>query len=109
MEVAGSATLQIEVIKGRALAGLVLFPRPDDLPPMARPFSAGEKTRAAALAREGNIDKLQESAPISVIGTCPTLNDAVENGPAPGVIQVTFLAPVSAPDAAGIGKFAREQ
>ncbi|WP_282128637.1 acetamidase/formamidase family protein [Roseobacter litoralis] len=137
MDVAGSVTLQVEVIKGRALAGPVLFPRLDDLPPMARPFSADEKTKAIALAREWDIDQLEETAPISVIGTGPTLNQAIENGlaraadllgmtvpevrnratingaieigRAPGVIQVTFLAPLSALDAAGIGKFAREQ
>ena len=38
-----------------------------------------------------------------------TINGAIEIGRAPGVIQVTFLAPLSALDAAGIGKFAREQ
>lgn len=137
MDVAGSATLQVEVIKGRILAGPVLFPRIEDLPPMARPFSVDERVKATALAREWNIEKLEESAPISVIGTGPTLNQAIENGltrtadllgmnvpevrnratingaieigRAPGVIQVTFLAPLSALDAAGIGKFAREQ
>jgi len=137
MDVAGSVTLQVEVIKGRRLAGPVLFPRLEDLPPMARPFSADEKAKATALAREWKIDKLEQSAPISIIGTGPTLNQAIENGlsraadllgmsvpelrnratingaieigRAPGVIQVTFLAPLSALDAAGIGKFAREQ
>lgn len=137
MDVAGSVTLQVEVIKGRTLAGPVLFPWLDDLPPMARPFSADEKAKAIALAREWDIDQLEETAPISVIGTGPTLNQAIENGlartadllgmtvpevrnratingaieigRAPGVIQVTFLAPLSALDAAGIGKFAREQ
>jgi len=137
MDVAGSVTLQVEVIKGRTLAGPVLFPRLEDLPPLARPFSADEKAKATALAREWNIEKLEESAPISVIGTGPNLNQAIENGltraadllgmtvpevrnratvngaieigRAPGVIQVTFLAPLSALDTAGIGKFAREQ
>jgi formamidase len=137
MDVAGSVTLQVEVIKGRTLAGPVLFPRLEDLPPMARPFSADEKAKAKALAQEWNVEKLEEAAPISVIGTGPTLNQAIDNGltraadllgmtvpevrnratingaieigRAPGVIQVTFLAPLSALDKAGIGKFAREQ
>jgi len=38
-----------------------------------------------------------------------TINGAIEIGRAPGVIQVTFLAPLSRLDAVGLGKFAREQ
>lgn len=137
MDVAGSVTLQVEVVKGRRLAGPVLFPLVEDLPPLARPFTDEEKAKARALAKDWNIDALEVSAPISVIGTGPTLNDAVDNGlqraaellgmsvpevrnratvngaieigRAPGVIRVTFLAPLGALDDAGIGKFAREQ
>jgi formamidase len=76
-------------------------------------------------------------APVSVIGTAANLNDAITNGleraakllgmtvaevrnratvngaieigRAPGVIQVTFLAPLSRLDAVGLGNYAREQ
>ena len=38
-----------------------------------------------------------------------TVNGAIEIGRAPGVIQVTFLAPLSRLDAVGLGGYAREQ
>ena len=38
-----------------------------------------------------------------------TINGAIEIGRAPGVIQVTFLAPIDRLDAAGLGGYAREQ
>ena len=38
-----------------------------------------------------------------------TINGAIEIGRAPGVIQVTFLAPLDKLDKAGLGDLAREQ
>jgi formamidase len=38
-----------------------------------------------------------------------TVNGAIEIGRAPGVIQVTFLAPLARLDAVGLGAYAREQ
>jgi formamidase len=38
-----------------------------------------------------------------------TVNGAIEVGRAPGVIQVTFLAPLARLDAVGLGRYAREQ
>jgi formamidase len=137
MDVAGSVTLQVSVIKGYPIDGPVLFPLLEDLPPMARPFSAEERARAERLAAEWGIGALEASAPISVIGTAATMNDAIVNGLEraaallgmtvpevrnratitgaieigrnPGVIQVTFLAPLGRLDAVGLGDIAREQ
>jgi formamidase len=137
MDVAGSVTLQVNVIKDYPIDGPVLFPLLEDLPPMARPFSAEEKIRAERLAAEWGIGALEASAPVSVIGTAATMNDAIVNGLEraavllgmtvpevrnratitgaieigrnPGVIQVTFLAPLSRLDAVGLGDIAREQ
>lgn len=137
MDVAGTVTLQVELVKGRALEGPVLFPLPEDLPPMAKPLNADEKAKAKALAASWGITTLEETAPISVIGTGPDLNAATENGLAraarllgmslgevrnratinggieigrhPGVIQVTFLAPLDKLEAAGLLPFVREQ
>ena len=137
MDVAGSVTLQVSVLKGRTLEGPVIFPLVEDLPALARPFSAEERTRAERLAREWGVGELEEVAPISVIGTGTNLNIAIENGLGraarllgvseaevrnratinggieigrdPGVIRVTFLAPLSALDEAGLGDIAREQ
>jgi formamidase len=137
MDVSGSVTLQVEVLKNYPIDGPVLFPLLEDLPPLAKPFSAAERARAAQLAKSWGMDTVEELAPISVIGTGATLNIAIDNGleraakllgmtvpevrnratvngaieigRAPGVIQVTFLAPLSRLDAIGLGKYAREQ
>jgi formamidase len=109
----------------------------EDLPPLARPFSQAEKQRAQRLAAKWGIENLEESAPISVIGSGPDLNQAtqvglrraaellsltvpevmnratitggIEIGRHPGVIQVTFLAPLSALEKAGLLPFVAEQ
>jgi len=137
MDVAGSVTLQVEVVKNYPLDGPVLFPLEEDLPPMARPFTAAERAKGARLAERWGVTEIEPMAPISVIGTAANLNAAIENGlaraakllgmtvaevrnratingaieigRAPGVIQVTFLAPLSRLDAVGLGNYAREQ
>jgi formamidase len=124
-------------LKGRTLEGPVLFPLLEDLPPLARPFNQAEKARAQRLAAKWGIENLEESAPISVIGSGPDLNKAtevglrraaellsltvpevmnratitggIEIGRHPGVIQVTFLAPLSALEKAGLLPFTEEQ
>ncbi|GGC85062.1 acetamidase/formamidase family protein [Vreelandella lutescens] len=137
MDVAGSVTLQVEVVKHYPLDGPVLFPLLEDLPPLAKPFSASEKAKGQRLAEKWGVSHIEPLAPISVVGTAATLNDAIENGleraakllkvsvaeirnratvngaieigRAPGVIQVTFLAPLAKLDEVGLGDYAREQ
>lgn len=137
MDVAGSVTLQVEVLKSWPIDGPVLFPLLEDLPPLARPFTAAERAKAERLAKEWGVKEIEPSAPISVIGTAANMNAAIDNGleraakllgmtvpevrnratingaieigRAPGVIQVTFLAPMSKLDAVGLGTYAREQ
>ncbi|KAF0677519.1 acetamidase/formamidase family protein [Profundibacterium mesophilum] len=137
MDVSGSVTLQVEVVKDYPLDGPVLFPLEEDLPPLARPFSAAELAKGQRLAERWSTGKIAPLAPISVIGTAANLNDAIENGlaraarlldmtvaevrnratvngaieigRAPGVIQVTFLVPLDRLDAVKLGDYAREQ
>ena len=137
MDVAGSVTLQVELVKNYPLDGPVLFPLEEDLPPMARPFTEAEKAKGQRLAAQWGVAEIEPLAPISVIGTAANLNAAIDNGlaraakllgvtvaeirnratingaieigRAPGVIQVTFLAPLSKLDAVGLGDYAREQ
>jgi formamidase len=137
MDVAGSVTLQVEVVKDYPLDGPVLFPLEEDLPPLARPFTAAEQAKGRRLAEKWGVTEIEPMAPISVIGTAANLNAAIDNGlaraakllgmtvaevrnratvngaieigRAPGVIQVTFLAPLSRLDAVGLGGYAREQ
>lgn len=137
MDVSGSVTLQVEVVKNYPIDGPVLFPLEEDLPPLAKPFTALEKSKGQRLAAAWNVSEIEPLAPISVIGTAANLNEAIDNGleraaklldvtvaeirnratvngaieigRAPGVIQVTFLAPLSKLDAVGLGDYAREQ
>lgn len=137
MDVSGSVTLQVEVVKSYPIDGPVLFPLEEDLPPLAKPFTEAEKAKGRKLAAKWGVTDIDALAPISVIGTAANLNAAIENGlaraatlldmtvaevcnratvngaieigRAPGVIQVTFLAPLTKLDAVGLGDYAREQ
>jgi len=136
-DVSGTVTLQVEVIKGLAIDGPVLLPVAEDLPYLARPLTAEERLRAETLARRHGVDRIEESLPVSVVGTGPDLNSATDNGlaraaalldmsvpevmnratisgaieigRAPGVVQVTFRAPVDRLEARGLAGYAREQ
>ena len=120
-DVSGTVTLQVHLIKGLNIDGPLLFPVLEDLPFTARPLTDEERTKAQTIADTWGT-QLEESAPISVIGTGPDLNAATDNGLAraadlldmsvpevknratitgaieigrhPGVIQVTFRAPL---------------
>jgi formamidase len=135
-DVSGTVTLEVEVIKGLGIDGPLLFPVPEDLPYLARPLTEEERVRALALARRHGVEELEETAPISVIGTGPDLNSATDNGLRraadllgmsvpevmnratvtgaieigrhPGVVQVTFRAPTDRLDERGLLNCARE-
>lgn len=137
MDVAGVVTVQVEVVKGRELRGPVLFPLVEDLPFLATPFTSEERAKAETLAKQWDLSRLEESAPISVIGTGADLNKATENGVQraadilgisvpevknratitgaieigrlPGVVQVTFLAPLEKLESASLLPFVYEQ
>jgi len=137
MDVAGIVTVQVDVVKGRELRGPVLFPLVEDLPYLAMPFNSEERAKAEILAKQWDLSRLEESAPISVVGTGADLNKATENGlqraadileisvpevknratitgaieigRLPGVVQVTFLAPLEKLESAGLLPFVREQ
>lgn len=136
-DVSGTVTLQVEVIKGLAIDGPVLLPVAEDLPYLAKPLTAAERAKAEALGARHGVTELEESLPVSVIGTGPDLNSATDNGLAraaellgttvpeimnratitgaieigrhPGVVQVTFRAPAAALEARGLLGYAREQ
>lgn len=136
-DVSGSVTLQVHVLKGLNIDGPILFPVVEDLPFLAKPLSAEEKARAQAVAQAWGVSELEESAPISVIGTGPDLNAATDNGLEraavlldmtvpevknratitgaieigrhPGVVQVTFRAPLDRLEQKGLLPFIRDQ
>jgi formamidase len=135
-DVSGTVTLQVEVIKGLGIDGPVLFPLAEDLPFLAKPLTVEERARASVLAAREGVGEIEESLPISVIGTGPDLNSATDNGlvraaellglsvpevmnratiagaieigRAPGVVQVTFRAPAAALESAGLRRYAEE-
>jgi formamidase len=128
-DVSGTVTLQVHLLKGLELDGPILLPVAEDLPFLARPLSPAERTRAAETALRHGVE-LEDALPISVVGTGPDLNSAVDNGlsraaslldmsvpevknratitgaieigRAPGVVQVTFLAPADRLAARGL-------
>ncbi len=136
-DVAGLVTLQVSVLKGLKIDGPILFPVLDDLPYLARPFTAEERSRAERLSQQFAGLKLEETLPISIIGTGANLNFATDNGlrraaklldmPVdevrnratiagaieigrhPGVVQVTFHAPTEKLRARGLLELARQQ
>jgi len=79
-DVAGVVSLQVSVIKDLGIDGPVLFPIGEDLPFLARPLTAQERADAEALAQRYGGAAVEESLPVSFVGTGPDLNSAVENG-----------------------------
>jgi acetamidase/formamidase len=136
-DVSGTVTLQVHVLKGLNIDGPILFPVEEDLPFLARPLSETERVKAMNVARLWGLEALEESAPISVIGTGPDLNAATDNGLQraanllemtvpevknratitgaieigrnPGVVQVTFRAPLDRLEKHGMLPFVRDQ
>jgi formamidase len=136
-DVSGTVSLQVEVVKGLGIDGPLLFPLEEDLPFLARPLSGDERARAEALGREWGMGELEESAPISVIGTGPDLNSATDNGLEraaellgmevpevmnratiagaieigrhPGVVQVTLRAPLDRLEERSLASYVRDQ
>ncbi|MEM7129880.1 MAG: acetamidase/formamidase family protein [Chloroflexota bacterium] len=135
-DVSGTVTLQVHLLKGLNIDGPILFPVLEDLPFLAKPLTAEEKQKAETLAAEWGVDAIEESAPISVVGTGPDLNAATDNGLEraatllgvtvpeiknratitggieigrhPGVVQVTFRAPLDKLNELGMGGFVND-
>jgi formamidase len=136
-DVSGIVTLQVHLLKGLALDGPILLPLVEDLPYLARPLTPQERTQAHQLAKQWGVDHIEESAPISFVGTGADLNSATDNGLAraatildmpvtevknratitggieigrhPGVVQVTFRAPLHRLEKLGLLPLIHEQ
>ncbi|EGK09630.1 acetamidase/formamidase [Desmospora sp. 8437] len=138
-DVSGIVTLQVHVIKDLTLEGPILLPVKEDLPYLAQPFTSEEKEKSAKLAQQWALpkDQLEESLPVSFIGTGSNLNEATDNGLQraahllgvtvpevlnratitgaiqigrhPGVVTVTFLVPIPKIKEMGILDLVEEQ
>lgn len=134
-DVAGTATLEIHVIKGLKLDGPILFPVAEDLPYLARPLTTAEWHSAKTLAARHGIAEIEVDAPVTFIGTGANLNQATDNGLQraadtlglsvpevmnratiagaieigrhPGVVRVTLRVPLRILDSKGIGAYPR--
>lgn len=122
-DVAGIVELEVSVIKNLTINGPILLPILEDLPALAKPITPTEKEHASKLAKIWNIQQIEETVPLSFIGTGANLNDAtqvgmeraaktlgitvpevmnrstitgsIDVGRHPGVVTVTFLAPTN--------------
>lgn len=135
-DVSGIVNLQVKVIKGLTIEGPILVPVAEDLPYLAKPVTKKEKEAALKVAKQWGVRELEESLPISFIGTGATLNEATDNGLRraaeslgievpevmnratitgsiqigrnPGVVTVTFLAPTKYLDRIGLTHVIRD-
>lgn len=85
-EVAGHTTdvtaeveVRIEVIKDLTLDGPILLPLEEDLPPLAKPWRENEWDQITNLAKKYGVEP-EPVAPVQIIGSGPTINDAAANG-----------------------------
>lgn len=79
-DVAGIIRLRVKVIKNLNNKGPIILPTIDDLPSLAKPYTNEEIRYSKEIAKRWKINKLEESFPISFVGSGATLNDAVDNG-----------------------------
>lgn len=136
-DVAGIVHLRVNVLKELNIEGPILLPVVEDLPYLAKPFTDEEKRAAGKLAKTWEIDKLEETYPVSFIGSGADLNEATTNGMEraaklfgitvpevmnratvngsieigrhPGVVTVTFLAPITYLKSSGLLNLAEYQ
>jgi len=136
-DVSGIVTLQVHVIPDLKIDGPILLPVEEDLPYLAKPFTQAEKEKALKYANKWQLNEIEDSLPVSFIGTGANLNEATENGlnraaevlgvtvpevlnratitgsiqigRHPGVVTVTFLAPTELIHKIGILDLVKEQ
>ncbi len=136
-DVSGETELSVEVIKGLELEGPIVLQNIEDLPPMAVPLNTEEREKIKTLAQHWGQDHIEESGPVTFIGTGENLNEATEIGliraskatgipyeeilnratingsieisRLPGAVRVTFLCPLDILDRMGIGHLVRQK
>ena len=136
-DVSAVVVLQVQVLKGLGIDGPVLLPRLEDVPYLARPLTMEEKAIALREAEKWGQTGIEESAPVTVVGTGANLNLAIDNGlaraadlfdmtvpevmnratitgaieigRAPGVVTVSLRVPAEKLKAKGLWGLAREQ
>jgi len=136
-DVSGRTELEVNVIKDLDIDGPLLLPNESDLPDIAKPYTDAEREAGEALAAEHHVDDVVDAAPLQIIGSGATINDATENAFAragtlfdmsegevrarctftggveiarlPGVVQLSMLAPMDLLEEQGLADTVREQ
>lgn len=136
-DIGARLVVRVEVVKGLSLDGPILLPPAEDLPFLARPFTAEEVARGKALAQRHGTRLEGPVLPVQVLGSGPFVNAAVDNaveraarllqvsqdevknratvsgaveiGRLPGFVQLNVLAPAEKLERLGIADLVREQ
>jgi len=136
-DITADVQVKVDVLKGVTLDGPILLPVVEDLPWIARPFTDEELSRGRELGDKYGIRARDDVAPIQLIGTAATINEATDNAierasrllgmsqaevrnrctisggveiaRLPGAVQLTMLVPLDRLDKAGLGGLVREQ
>ena len=136
-DVSGTVTMDVEVVEDINLDGPLLLPNKEDLPFISKPYSDEEIQAGDDLGAEHGVDVDTDAAPIQVIGSGATVNDATQNafdratkllemsegevrgrctftggvqiGRLPGVVQLDMLAPLDVLAERGLADTVREQ
>ncbi|HEU4514047.1 MAG TPA: acetamidase/formamidase family protein [Nocardioidaceae bacterium] len=78
-DIGARIVVRVDVIKGLELDGPLLLPPAEDLPFLARPFTADEVARGKALAAANATTLEGPMLPVQVLGSGANLNSAVDN------------------------------
>jgi acetamidase/formamidase len=78
-DIAAKLVVRVDVIKDLELDGPILLPPVEDLPFLARPFTADEVSRGKALAAANATTLEGPMLPVQVLGSGPFINAAVDN------------------------------
>ena len=79
-DVAGTITVQVHVLKKLTMDGPLILPVKEDLPFLAQPLTPKERLAATEVIKRWGMDAIEESMPISVVGTGADMNKATQNG-----------------------------
>lgn len=122
-DIAGIVQLRVKLLKNFTIEGPIILPLEEDLPYLAKPLTNKEIERATKIAKDFGMSEIEDSLPMSFVGTGANLNEATLNGMQraanllkisvpevmnratingaiqigrnPGVVTVTFLVPKS--------------
>ena len=136
-DVSGRTELEVEVIKNLELGGPLLLPNEEDLPHIAKPYTDAEREAGQVVADRYDVDELADAAPVQVVGSGATVNDATQNAfdragdlldmtegevrgrctftggveiaRLPGVVQLSMLAPMAKLEDVGLAETVRAQ